>query len=316
MKHKYKNPKDFKIDHVRAGNRSYDLESLAVVDDSPSATLLRINRGKYFDDYSFIGVENYILAASKKGHSKGICSPIIHPHRGGHHFHGPSSLDKKATCPGFSSKKGETSEAAKEGTLLHEARENKNFTGLNEEQETCVLYALEEIDGLRTWLKSLTATDVRKGIEPTCWNEVTLEMLRSSYKSLYNFGTVDWFGISGDGKTAAVADTKFGKYPVAPAETNLQGWNYVLYLFDNFPMLENVMVRFISPRLGDKGITSHVFNRKSDYYRLREKIETVIHVAAFVAISGLEVAQAHDLLNATFICRFCEHKGICPARAQ
>ena len=59
-----------------------------------------------------------------------------------HHEFGPSTLKNIEICPGYRSSGG-TNPAAEEGTMLHEKVENKDFTGLTDEQKMIVQKCLD-----------------------------------------------------------------------------------------------------------------------------------------------------------------------------
>lgn len=58
-----------------------------------------------------------------------------------HHELGPSTLKNVEVCPGFRST-SEQNVFTIEGTMMHEAAENEDFTGLDEEQEAMVAKVL------------------------------------------------------------------------------------------------------------------------------------------------------------------------------
>ena len=65
-----------------------------------------------------------------------------------HHELGPSALKYVEICPGYRSEKNVSTPWAEEGTMLHEACENDDMEGLDEEQASAVATCLDYVNKL------------------------------------------------------------------------------------------------------------------------------------------------------------------------
>jgi len=200
-----------------------------------------------------------------------------------HAKHSPSSLRYKEICPGWMNRGG-TSEAADEGTMLHEAAESGDFSKLNPEQRAQVQECLDYLAPLEDGA-----------------DEVHRE--RRMNVADMTFGTADRVIIRGGGEHAHVADFKFGRQPVDDADVNLQGYAYAVAVFHEFPV-ERVTVHFLCPRTDT--ITRHTFVRSEDYDRM------VTRIAAVIA----RAEDPHHVLNPDpKACQYCANLGTCSALA-
>lgn len=171
-----------------------------------------------------------------------------------HHIHGPSTLKNKAICPGWTNDKNSDTSFADEGTLLHHAAETGSLEGLTAEQVSCVQPCI-------ALCKKLEAGAL------TVLKEHRLSILNGK-----TFGTCDRI-IRRHRTHAEVLDFKFGRNDVDPAKENVQGWAYMLGVFEKWPELDTVRVWFALPRL-DK-VSSHTFSRK-DLPKIRATVATII----------------------------------------
>ena len=197
-----------------------------------------------------------------------------------HAKHGPSSLKNKEVCPHWQNRPG-SSEAADEGTMMHEAAETGRLDGLNPEQIAQVRECLDAVDQLQEEI-------------PGCirYPELQVDVCGLT------FGTADVVLIGTN--NATVIDYKMGRVPVDDAEINLQGWAYALGAFDLFGV-DSVTVVFLQPRCDLR--TEHTFIRAADYDRMRDRVAAVIE-------------NAEDP-NSPYNphpdnCQYCGGKALCP----
>lgn len=205
-----------------------------------------------------------------------------------HHKYSPSKLKNLSICPGYLGS-DTTSEAAEEGTMLHEACETGLIRDLTDEQKhlvsMCRGYASElEKDAQEVLVES------------------RLEILGGAL-----FGTAD-IAIRTDAETAHVVDYKFGRISVEPAETNKQGKAYALGVFDLWPAVQWVTVHFLQPRRDE--ISTHTFNRSADYAAMTNELESIILLAEQHAACADHYNPQHGN------CLWCGRKAECPRVAE
>ena len=123
-----------------------------------------------------------------------------------------------------------------------------------------------------------------------------------------NFGTLDALHFNASGTAAYVGDAKFGYWSVTDAEDNLQGINYALLVFLNFPKVRRIDVEFYMAKL--KRSTRATFYRKS-VPQMLARIQTVIENAR----RAKENPTREDFTPNPVICGFC-HRINCPARVE
>ena len=128
------------------------------------------------------------------------------------------------------------------------------------------------------------------------------------------FGYFDRLGFKGK-KVAHLFDWKFGYVPVQDAETNPQGWFFVIGVFDKYPELEHLWVHFIQPRIGE--ISRHKFTRKDDLPRVKAVFMSAkAEHEAFDAKGGHE-GDTQDMLKPSFeSCQYCGSRMECKAIRQ
>jgi hypothetical protein len=198
-----------------------------------------------------------------------------------HHTYGPSTLNYREVCPGWTNDKSTDPKWADEGTLMHHAAETGDISKLNEEQSSCVTACLNFVRPIEAG-----ATKVLK--------EQKLDVLNGQ-----TFGTSDrviWNGVT---KKVTVVDFKFGRIPVEDAETNLQGWAYLLGAWALFPEAVEGEVIFLQPRLDV--VDRATFNREHDMARMAIRVQTVIERA-----KRYEIAPDPCMLNPTAKnCLYC-----------
>ncbi len=198
-----------------------------------------------------------------------------------HARHSPSALGTKEICPAFVNRGG-TSPAAEEGTMLHEAVENDDFTDLTDEQAFLCGLCRDYRDG-----------ELTRFPNAECFNELKLEI-----DGGLTYGTADFVAIAGD--KGLMMDWKFGRNPVEPAETNAQGCAYALGVLEMYPQLDSIEVHFVQPRT--ETVSMHTFTRQ-DVPMMQTRIRTIIRRAN--ARNKQECAGAH--------CQYCRKQATCTA---
>lgn len=198
-----------------------------------------------------------------------------------HAKHGPSSLKNKEICPHWQNRPG-SSDAADEGTKMHEAAETGRLDDLTPEQIAQVRECLDAVDELQSEIPGAIR-----------YTELQVDVCGLT------FGTADVVLIGTN--TATVIDYKMGRVPVDDAEVNLQGWAYALGCFDLFGV-DSVKVVFLQPRCDLR--TEHTFTRATDYDRMRDRVAAVIEKAED---PGSPYNPHPDN------CQYCGGKALCPA---
>ena len=198
-----------------------------------------------------------------------------------HAKHSPSSLKNKEICPHWQNSPG-SSEAADEGTRMHEAAETGRLAGLTSEQIALVRECLDAVDQLQDGIPGAIR-----------YTELQVDVCGLT------FGTADVVLIGTN--TATVIDYKMGRVPVDDAEVNLQGWAYALGVFDLFGV-DSVQAVFLQPRCDLR--TEHTFIRSVDYDQMRDRVAAVIEKAE----NPKSPYNPHP-----DNCRYCGAKALCPA---
>ncbi len=214
-----------------------------------------------------------------------------------HATYGPSSLKLRRICPGWRNDNTRDQTAADEGTLMHTAYETGDLSKLDVEQRACVEKALKFTASLERG-----ADEVHK--------EVRLNILGG-----LTFGTADRVLVYKKVRRAVMVDLKNGRVAVDDAEFNLQGWAYVIGIFDQFDV-DEVEAIFVSPRRDE--VTRHTFKR-SDYTRLATEIRRIIERCQAFDASIDEKNRTCDasLLNAhDDACCYCGFIAKCPKHAN
>ena len=201
-----------------------------------------------------------------------------------HARHSPSSLGYKELCPSFRNRSG-SNPAAEEGTLLHEALENEDFSKLNEEQAFLCGLCRDYRDGELARFKA-----------PTIYRE-----LRLTIADGLTFGTADFVAVAGT--RGMVMDWKFGRGEIDPADINAQGCAYALGVLERFAELQELEVHFVQPRR--QFISKHTYTR-ADMGMMRVRIDTIIRRAN--ARNREEVPGSH--------CCYCRKQATCAALRQ
>lgn len=208
----------------------------------------------------------------------------------------PSSLGAREACPGWEAHSTE-SVYADDGEKCHEAIEakikgddtkhNALPKDLSHFVQECYDYVAPRIAGA-----DHTVTEHR-----LYHNDPVLRA--------QSFGTPDLYFFTG--VRGGIIDFKFGRRPVTHAERNLQGWTYVLALFDTHPELETISMDFVVPRV-HRCTSSWTFNRTEDYARIFERVSGTVR-RAMLPDSEKEYVVGWDS------CAYCGRKATCEALA-
>ena len=200
----------------------------------------------------------------------------------------------------------ETSDAAKEGTLLHRIMEitytlqktaeeqaelDKLNGALTPDQEQAILIAENELEKTNAFADG--------------WQRYTEQRLWS-HSNLYS-GQSDMLAISPDGFSAVIIDYKFGRGEVEPAERNYQLAALAVLAADNYGV-ENVRAMIIQPRALDKTkrITECVYS-KADIDTARDAINAACKEA-------IENAQPRQKCG--YWCNYCPSAYRCKAAQE
>lgn len=223
-----------------------------------------------------------------------------------HARYSPSKLQSKEKCPRFDYQQeepGDVNEAAEEGTLLHEAYETGDMTGLNEEQKA-------QVEKVLQFTETLTA-----GLDPgeyTVFNEIKLEVPGLTF----GYGDrIICIKDKSDGSRyseAHVVDAKFGRKGADEANNNVQIMCYsggllfgLAYLDDKSdPVKLNIPVvhgHIVAPRLDL--VTSTTYTAE-DEPRILGRIEKILEQAAN---PFSQPKPDPDL------CTLCQWRASCPA---
>lgn len=198
-----------------------------------------------------------------------------------HAKHSPSSLGYKEQCPAFRNR-GTSSAAAEEGTMMHEALELDDYSGLTEEQAFLCGLCRDFRDG-----------ELAKLDNPAQYRELKLEIAGG-----LTFGTADFVAVSGG--TALLMDWKFGYGEIEAAASNAQGCAYALGVFEAFPEVEALELHFVQPRR--ELISSHTYTR-ADVPMMLTRVNTIIRRA------NARNREEHPGMQ----CCYCRKQATCAA---
>jgi hypothetical protein len=238
--------------------------------------------------------------------------PVNHTERA-HHRHGMSRLPHYEKCYKFKSQPG-TSDAAEEGTNLHEVIEGLIQAWLVERQETPTLTLNQALDmavaaGLALDQGQVNAVRDVVLLLDRHW-PTALEMLVEERLTIYNpdgselnYGTCDIVFLYAD-NAAVLIDYKFGQAAVDQANKNKQGYGYAMALFqrefEGWGQPKTIKVMFIQPRINY--LTEHIFTRE-DMHRMYYGIVFLIKQADDPDAERTPGDQ----------CRYCAERGTCSA---
>jgi hypothetical protein len=196
----------------------------------------------------------------------------------------PSSLKHFADCPGYMKDDDDSTPhpVTLEGTLIHEALDTGDWSGLNADQKELAKMC-EDFAGML----------------PTSGGEIVKEPKLDIIDEV--FGHVDQIQI--DGRVADMLDWKMGWNRVEAADVNLQGQAYALGAFKKWDQLQEITVHFVQPRLGYA--TSHTYTR-----------DEVAGLATFIKgiIARVATATQDEYTPVPSTCQYCT-RADCPAVA-
>lgn len=203
-----------------------------------------------------------------------------------HAKHSPSSLRYKEICPGWIKDSAQNTTLAEIGRLQHLAAQTGDFSSLTQDQAAAVNSCLEYVQGLISF-------------DSKIFREIKLDI------DGLTFGTADLVVVDEANKFVDVIDYKFGKLPIEDAQTNLQGWSYVLGAMQRFGAIKARMT-FIMPY--QQVVSCHEFT-EDDIPTIRRRIATVIDRA--------EQCKADDLNPSDpVLCSRCGAAGWCTALSK
>lgn len=229
-----------------------------------------------------------------------------------HHSYSPSTLQAREVCPLWAPT-GESNEKAETGTRQHKFTEDRVDDGSLSDHEVvaaawCLDYAervkhrLSNFGAVTEYSEPYLVLDDRVWTVPVfnpktfTTSEVTEQCTTGGY--------ADLIFTSAKLRHIELFDWKFGKWPVEPSATNLQGISYALGALRKFPGTNTVRVNFLQPQLDSR--SSHVFRRKETEKHLL-RVKTVVERAVACAKSQ-DYSQANPTVPG---CLFCGRKGVC-----
>lgn len=211
-----------------------------------------------------------------------------------------SSLPMLAACPKFES--GEAGEAANFGSLFHEAVEKRDPAKLETEEALGLSSAMNwtktEVDAAYEWATMLEDALISKYAPAVCDREVVGELSLIPGRKM----KMDLLMIMSDGgelSSAIVLDWKTGRKSYE-ADTNEQGWGYVVSMFEALPSLKEVSMVFASPFI--QWYDWHTYSR-DQLPELRKTLKAIVDDAR----SDKSVARVCDY------CSWCSKRETCGA---
>ena len=208
-----------------------------------------------------------------------------------HTLYGPSSLSRRALCPGSARMEKDLPEVssaeADEGTNLHKlVADMLKGHAINLEAE-----GFHEADAIVGRFNDLRLHNYTLLIEET----LPCDFIRPGEVGTLDLGSVIPYG------EAFIVDLKFGYTPVADAKDNLQLGAYAVAIYDKYEC-SSVTVALWQPRLNK--YTEHIYNSE-----LLKKVRDLI---ALRIVADCEKPDA-PLIPTSEGCRFCKAKATCPA---
>ena len=206
-----------------------------------------------------------------------------------HAKYSPSSLEKLELCPCFQQDQTGDQTAATEGTLIHEAIAESNLDLCPDEfAEAVAQRCIDYRDSIITQLNI-------NGIPYTSHHEITVNV------ATLTRGTVDLLIlVEGPVRYAQIVDWKTGKFPVTPADQNVQLQAYALGVLFDYPAILHVDAHLVCPRLGH---VSNAIYARSDAERILQRLRLIIDRGEDPNKQPTAYEDA---------CRFCGIKSECP----
>jgi hypothetical protein len=215
----------------------------------------------------------------------------------------PSKLKNLEICPSWKSDETTpTNPITEQGTRLHGVLEMMvgSYVGLGGELDfsdrevTAQEYPglSEEELGLVTLCFGLVKADLDQAVG--IWMEERIETHEPEVWGYYDLL------IRLPGAKLKFVDWKFVFNPVDDAETNIQGWAYVVGAFESFPEIDEIEFWFVQPRIG--ALSAHTFYR-DDLDAMKKRISAIVS----------EVKKGGIYAPHPTGCDFCGAKAACPA---
>lgn len=212
-----------------------------------------------------------------------------------HHRFSPSTLQNREVCPCYDST-GEANEAAIEGTIAHGAAETgKDDDRLSDGHAAMVAECLDFIEQRKSGpFFAEGGSELKEVYLPVDDLETTA-------------GYVDHVLLNPEKTYAEMIDWKFGKWPVEPAENNLQGIAYALGLFRAYPSLQTIRFFFKQPAIG---LTTEALWDRIHVPALYGRVRAVVEKAKIGTAQAAEndFRLARPMIPA---CNFCANIGAC-----
>lgn len=206
-----------------------------------------------------------------------------------HHEAGPSALANMELCPSWENTKG-THPVAEEGSVLHGIVE----TGIIPKDFEYTENRQRMVDWVRKQAAPLEqgADEVHKELRLDAMNYFTGRQM--------NFGTADHICLFLEERHATLTDYKFGFLSVDDPEHNIQGINYAVYVFQNFPEIKSIDVRFLMARYEQVLGPVRLYRKQID--------ENILRIQA--------ILDSRKVLNPlvlphTKACMYCNRLGTC-----
>jgi CRISPR/Cas system-associated exonuclease Cas4 (RecB family) len=182
----------------------------------------------------------------------------------------------------------EDSEAARQGTRIHEAMHTEDLEKLNSEEcEMAADLRQQELELLSEWKRDSTVQERR---------EERLYLRRDGHLFPIFTGQPDLVFVQGN--RALIIDRKFGRRQVSTPSENWQLRTYAVLLSQSEPQLEEITVTIQSPYFQYQPVT---YTREE----LGQLYQSVLVVLQSLADPGDPVPGDH--------CQFCPARLICPA---
>lgn len=231
-----------------------------------------------------------------------------------HHEYGPSRMEYLDSCAAFQNRQF-TSEASEEGQMLHDIMENvlqqvklKHFTRtlpqidnwvttsneLTEEQIVYLRFCCKRIDSLLEKNPIAIHTELNVSVVDN-----GVELNHGYLDVLFEWPT---FGV--------LIDFKFGYIPVPHAEINLQGKNYAAGVFQMFPTLQKIGVKFYQPKINNQ--TEALFHR-AQLSDIIARLQGVVGRAKYVQ---KHPDRAQEFMAPGPYCEYCKHADSCAVLAN
>ncbi len=244
-----------------------------------------------------------------------------------HHPYSPSSLQSRELCAKYQPSNNDT-EASRTGTMQHDVAESGlDNDKLKDFKAMAVVECMKFVDerlrlhpGGKLIKEEYLPIDDEHIEVPTAPKLVLLDPLDPDPEVISVPQTQQFLGttagyldvgiLSADETECEVIDFKFGKVPVEPAETNVQGTSYLLGLVKRHPKIRKGTVWFLMPHLDY--ITYHTFT-VDQFGELHLRIKTIVKRAIEANKIEDDYSMATPNVSA---CLFCARIGKCPKVAE